>query len=186
MVALICNSWTRLCRNGANTFLFLQEKITMGKFVENNLTKNEKIVKECKPTMLFLIPKWIFGILFCWLLLIPLIKAIIATVQVCNIELALTNKKVAGKVGVANTKTMDIPLNKIQNVAVTQKLGGKIFNYATIEITSAAGKFTYMGMKNAEDFKRAVIAQQDQFDEDRLKEQASQMANAMASAIKKD
>ena len=43
-----------------------------------------------------------------------------------------------------------------------------------------------MGMKNAEDFKRAVIAQQDQFDEDRLKEQASQMANAMASAIKKD
>lgn len=62
----------------------------MGKFVENNLIKNEKIVKECKPTMLFLIPKWIFGILFFWLLLIPLIKAIIATVQVCNIELALT------------------------------------------------------------------------------------------------
>ena len=156
----------------------------MGKFVENNLTKNEKVERECKTNGLFLIPTWIKGILFCWLLLIPLIKAIIATIAFTKRELVLTNKKVAGRVGLVNTKSMDIPLNKIQNVAVTQNLGGKIFNYATIEITAAAGKFIYAGMKNAEDFKRAVIAQQDQFEEDRIKEQASQMANAVAGTIK--
>lgn len=156
----------------------------MAKFVESNLTKNEKIVKECKHSGLFLIPVWLKGILLCWLLLIPTIKAIIATAEHFKIELALTNKKVAGSVGLFNTKTMDIPLNKIQNVSVDQKFWGKIFNYATITITSAAGSFRYHGMVNAEDFKRSVLAQQDQFDEDRLKEQATQMANAMAGAIR--
>lgn len=156
----------------------------MGKFVESNLTKNEKIVQDCKHNGLFLVPVWLKGILLCWLLLIPTIKALFATMEHFKIELTLTNKKVAGSVGLFNTKTMDIPLNKIHNVAVAQPFWGKVFNYSTITITSAAGSFKYAGMKDAEDFKRAIMAQQDQFEEGRLQEQAAQMANAMAGAIK--
>lgn len=164
--------------------IFLRGK-KMGKYVENSLQKNETIVKKADLNGLFLVSAWIMGILFCWLLLIPTIKAIIKTVRFKNIELAITNKRIIGKVGVANTQALDAPLNKIQNVGVSQKFGGKIFNYGTVTITTAAGEFTFGAIKNANAFKNAVSAQMEQYEEDKMKEQASQMAAAMASAINK-
>ena len=157
----------------------------MGKYVENNLGRNEVIVKKADLNGLFLFKTWLFGILFCWLLLIPLIKAIAATIKFSHIELAITNKRVIGKVGVFNTKSLDAPLNKIQNTSVTQKLSGKIFNFGTAKINTAAGEYEFIAIKNAEAFKGMLMAQIDQFEEDRLKQQASQMAQAMASAINK-
>ena len=155
----------------------------MGKYVESNLGKNESIVKKAELNGLFLLGAWIKGILFCWLLLIPLIKAIVATVKFNNIELAITNKRVVGKVGVANTNALDAPLNKIQNVSVSQPLFGKIFNYGTVRVDTAAGKFEFAAVKNADAFKGMIMSQIDQFEEDRIKQQASEMANAMAAAI---
>jgi len=157
----------------------------MSKYVENNLTKNETIVKKADVNGLYLIGVWVVGILFCWLLLIPLIKAIVKTVQFNNIELAITNKRIVGKVGVANTKALDAPLNKIQNVSVTQKLGGKMFNYGTVQIDTAAGKYYFPSIKNADAFKGMIMAQIDQYEEDRIAQQAQQMANAMAGVLNK-
>lgn len=157
----------------------------MGKYVENNLGKNETIVKKADLNSLFLLWTWIKGILFCWLLLIPTVKAIIATIRFSRIELAVTNKRVIGKIGVANTQSLDAPLNKIQNVGVKQKFGGKIFNYGDVTITTAAGEFNFGAIKNVNAFKGILMAQIDQFEEDRLKQQADQMARAMSSAIGK-
>lgn len=156
----------------------------MGKYVENNLGKNETIVKKANLNGLFLLGTWIKGILFCWLLLIPLIKAIIATVKFTHIELAITNKRVVGKVGVANTNSLDAPLNKIQNASVSQPFFGKIFNYGVVRIDTAAGKFEFPAVKNAENFKGMLMAQIDQYEEDRVKQQAAEMANAMSAALK--
>lgn len=155
----------------------------MGKYVENSLGKNEVIVKKAELNSLFLVWTWCKGLLFFWLLFIPLIKAIIATVKFCNIELAITNKRAIGKVGVVNTNSLDAPLNKIQSANVAQKLFGKIFNYGTIIISTAAGKFEFYGIKNAEAFKGMLMQQIDQFEEDRLTQQAQQMASAMSSAM---
>ncbi len=156
----------------------------MGKYVEKNLNRNETIVKKAQLSPLSLIFTWVIGILFCWLLLIPLIKAIIATVKFCNIELAVTNKRVVGKVGVLDSKSLDAPLNKIQNVSTSSTLGGKIFNYGNITINTAAGTFSFKGIKNADAFKGVIMAQVEQYEEDRVKAQAQEMANAMAAAIK--
>ena len=155
----------------------------MGKYVENNLGKNETIIKKADLNGLFLLGKWIVGILFCWLLLIPTIKALVATVRFKNIELAITNKRLVGKVGVANTQALDAPLNKIQNVSVSQGLWGKIFNFGTIRIDTAAGKFEFGAIKNADAFKGMIMAQIDQYEEDRVKQQATEMANAMYAAL---
>lgn len=155
----------------------------MSKFVENNLNKNEEIVLKAKLNGIFLIGKWIVGILFCWLLLIPTIKAIVATVKFCNTELAITNKRVIGKVGFADSQSLDAPLNKIQSSASGSTLFGKIFNYGWVKIDTAAGKFVYTGVKNVDAFKRALMAQIEQYEEDRVKEQAMQMAEAMKGAI---
>ena len=156
----------------------------MGKYVEDNLGKNESIVKKAELHPIFLVGTWVFGILFCWVLLIPLIKAIIATVRFCHIELAVTTKRVVGKVGVIETKALDAPLNKIQSVSVTQKLFGKIFNYGIVRIDTAAGTFSFQAIKRPDEFKHVAMGQIDQFEEDRLNQQAEKMAQAMASAIK--
>ena len=155
----------------------------MGKYVESNLGKNESIVKKADLNGLFLLGAWIKGILFCWLLLIPTIKAIIATVRFCHIELPVTNKRIVGKVGVASTNALDAPLNKVQNVSVAQPLFGKIFNYGTVRIDTAAGQFTFSAIKNANAFKGIIMSQIDQAEEDKIKQQAAEMANAMASAM---
>lgn len=155
----------------------------MGKYVENNLGKNETIIKKADLNGLFLLSKWIVGILFFWLLLIPTIKALVATVRFKNIELAITNKRLIGKVGVANTQALDAPLNKIQNVSVSQGFWGKIFNFGTVRIDTAAGKFEFGAIKNADAFKGMIMAQIDQYEEDRVKQQAAEMANAMSAAL---
>ena len=156
----------------------------MGQYVENNLMKNEQVVKKAELSPLNLVGAWILGILFCWLLLIPTLKAVIATVRHLNIELAVTNKRVVGKTGVANTDSLDAPLNKIQNVSCSQTFWGKIFNFGTVQINTAAGVFKFGGIKNANAFKGVVSAQMEQYEEDRVKQQAQEMANAMAAAIK--
>ena len=155
----------------------------MGKYVEQNLNKNESIVKKAELNPMGLVFTWVKGILLCWLLFIPVIKAIIATIEFLNIELAITNKRIVGKVGVLNTKALDAPLNKIQNVSASSGFWGKIFNYGSVVITTAAGNYRFDRVKNVDAFKGMVMAQIDQAEEDRIKDQAEQMAAAMSSAI---
>lgn len=157
----------------------------MSKYVERNLGKNETIVKKAELNGLFLVWTWIKGILFCWVLLIPTIKAIIATVRFKNIELGVTTKRIIGKIGVAETQALDAPLNKIQNVSVEQPFFGKVFNYGTVVVNTAAGVFKFGAIRNADAFKRMIMSQIDQYEEDRMKEQADQMAKAMAGALNK-
>ena len=157
----------------------------MSNYVENNLSKNEEIINKAKLTPLFLIGTWIKGILLCWLLFIPVIKAIIATIAHFCIELGITNKRVVGKVGIIRTKALDAPLNKIQSVNVNQGFWGKIFNYGTVNINTAAGEFSFEGIAAPDAFKGTLMAQIDQYEEDRVKQQAAEMANAMSAAMKK-
>ena len=157
----------------------------MGKYVNSNLTKGETIISEAKITVLFLVKKWIVGILFCWLLLIPTIKAVIATIKFFNIELVVTNKRIVGKAGVINSGALDAPLNKIQNISTSSGLFGKIFRYGNIEIRTAAGEFRFYGVKHPESFKGIIMSQIDQYEEDKIKQQADEMAQAMANVINK-
>lgn len=151
----------------------------MSKYVEKHLNINEQIIEKAKLNPIKLIMTWIGGILFCWLLLIPLIKAIVITVRFCSTELVITNKRIVGKIGVFNTKTLDAPLNKIQSASTSNGFWGKIFNYGKVQIRTAAGSYEFDGIKNIEKFKTMVMNQIDVYEEDRIKEQAMQMAAAM-------
>ena len=125
------------------------------------------------------------GILLCWLLLIPTIKAIIETFAYHSCDLAITNKRVVGKIGLIKTKTLDAPLNKVQNTSTSSGFWGKLFGYGTVSINTAAGVIDFTGIKRPEDFKMALMNQIEEYEQDRVKEQASQMASAMAGALNK-
>ena len=155
----------------------------MATYVEQSIGKNETVVKQAEKSIVGLIPTWISGVLFCWLLLIPFIKAVVATIKYFRTELAVTSKRIIGRVGLGDTDSLDAPLNKIQNVSVSTPFWGKIFKYGDIKISTAADTFTVKFIKNPEKFKGAVMAQIDQYEEDRVKQQAAEMANAMTAAM---
>ncbi len=148
----------------------------MGKYVEKNLQHGETLKRKASFTLLYVI------LHITNLLIIPLIVRII---KYKNFNLAVTNKRIVGKVGVINTKALDAPLNKIQNCSVKQGLWGKVFNYGTITVNTAAGEYKFDGVKSANDFKNGIMAQIDEYEEERMKQQASQMAQAMAGVIQK-
>ena len=152
----------------------------MANYVEKNLYENELIVEKARRDKWGLVGAWIFGILFCWLLLIPLFAAIKKTVEFRNTELVLTNKRIVRKSGVFRTKAFDAPLSKILNVYVETTFWGKVFNTNKIRITTALGVIVDK-IQNADDFKSTVLGQIDQFEEARLARQAAWTAQAMAN-----
>lgn len=157
----------------------------MGEYVESNLNRGEKLVMEAKRSKWLLVGVWIKACLFFWVFLIPVVKAIIITIKYHMVELAFTDKRVIGKAGVISTVSMDTSLNKIQNVQVSRNLWGRLFGYGKINISSASvsDDFNIDGIKNAEAFKQALMAQIEQCEQDRIQEQASQMASAMSAAL---
>ncbi len=151
-------------------------------YVDTILTKDEVVIEKAKVTKTVLIGPWIIGILFCWLFFIPTIKAIILTIRVSKIELALTNQRIVGSVGVVARSAMDAKLDKVQTVRVSETFWGRIFNYATVAITTAGtggNDYLFIGIARANDFKQKVNNQIDVYEEAKVQKQAQALANAM-------
>jgi uncharacterized membrane protein YdbT with pleckstrin-like domain len=151
----------------------------MGKYAEKHLYEQELIVQVVKRDRWSLVGKWIVGILFCWLLLIPFFMAVAATIEYKNTEFVLTNKRLIRKSGVLNRRAFDVPLGKILNVYVETTFWGRVFNANTIRITTAFGVITDK-VRDADDFKRAILGQMDNMEEMRLARQATWTAQALA------
>jgi uncharacterized membrane protein YdbT with pleckstrin-like domain len=72
-------------------------------------------------------------------------------------EYAVTNKRVIVKVGVLQTRSVELLLGKVEGITVTQGLGGKVFGYGEIVITGSGGtKEPFSGIQSPFDFRRAV------------------------------
>ena len=112
---------------------------------------------EPKINPIILLPKWIWGILGCWLLFIPTIQAISTTIRVKTTEYLITNTRVLEKYGLIATHPDEMPLSKVENVVVQYSFWGKIFNYGTIVFQGTNHNnviFSYV--KDAEAIKKAI------------------------------
>ena len=127
-------------------------------YLENNVVSSKETVKIVpKKNSIFLVLRWIWGVLGCWLLLIPTIKAIKATVEFCTTEYLVTDLKVMEKYGWISTYTDEIPLAKLENVVVSYTFWGKIFNYGTVSCQGANdNNVTFENVKNAESIKKEI------------------------------
>ena len=148
----------------------------MGKYVENNLQKGETVVKKAKITLLFALMR------ITNIFIIPLIVRLIIRAKT---ELAVTSRRIVGKLGVFRTQTLDAQIMKVQNCSVKQGIAGKLFNYGTVVIDTASGEYFFCGVKNANAFKAAVMEQMEIYEQEKMRQQAEQMAQAMANAINK-
>ena len=127
-------------------------------YLKNNVIgRNENITIEPEKNPIFLVFKWIFGILFFWLLFIPTFKAVSATIKYKTSEYLVTDKRVMEKYGWISTHTDEMPLSKIENITVDYSFWGKIFNYGTICFQGTnRNNITFTYIKNAEMIKRQV------------------------------
>lgn len=126
-------------------------------YLKNDLLGNEITILEPKKNPIFLILRWIWGVLGCWLLLIPTILAIKFTIKYCTIEFLVTDKRVMEKQGWLATKTKEMSLNKIENITVEYTIFGKIFNYGKVCIQGANHDSIYFNyVKNAENVRREI------------------------------
>ena len=149
----------------------------MTKYVENHLGRDETVIKKAEISWIVIVPDVVL-----MLLLIGFITIWKPLIAKLTTELAVTNKKVVGKVGLIRTKALDAPLNKINNVSVSSGLIGKIFGYGTVRINTSSGEYLFPYIKGAESFKTLILNRIDIFDEERITKQAQMMA----SAIKND
>ncbi|MBW1616361.1 MAG: PH domain-containing protein [Deltaproteobacteria bacterium] len=116
----------------------------MSSYVENVLSREEKINYQAKISLWSLAPLIIWGIIV--LVLSPndnfrgigLIFFIIAFIRYKTTELAVTNKKVIAKSGFVKRRTIELLLNKVESVQVHQSVFGRMLNYGSV-IVSGAG-----------------------------------------------
>lgn len=170
-------------------------------YLERNLGKGEEIISKCEVSKTAIIPNIIIGVLVFFVpffliglfehepvlvlmsfIIAPIVCATVSLplyLMIKSTELGLTNKKILGKYGIINTKVMDSPIGKVNSVTVEQGLGGKIFGYAKIVISTSSGGYTFNFIKNADSFRSAVMEQIDIAEEEKLRKQAEQLAGAM-------
>lgn len=150
----------------------------MAKYSERYLNEDEWVVEKAKRNPWPLVGCWILGVLFFWVLFIPLIYAIVRTVVFKKAELVLTNMRLICKRGVFNTESKDVTLPKVQGVYVNEGFWGKVFNVGTIHIDTAYGPIE-AEIQDAEDFKSAINGQVEQYKLDHLAKQAQWTAQEM-------
>ena len=127
-------------------------------YLEKNVVSSSETIKITpKKNPIFLILRWIWGVLGCWLLLIPTIKAIKETVRYCTTEYLVTNQKIMEKYGWISTHTDEMPLTRIENIIVNYTFWGKIFNYGTV-ICKGTNKdnVVFANVKDAESVKKQL------------------------------
>jgi uncharacterized membrane protein YdbT with pleckstrin-like domain len=144
-------------------------------YVEDNLLPDEKIITKAKihweifvyPVILFLIGLlWallvrvshqeglpyssgavITELLCIWSLpLLGIIAIITAVLYYLTTEFALTDKRIIAKVGILNQHSLEIMIQKIESIVVSQPILGRILNYGTIVVIGSGG--TRQSFKN--------------------------------------
>lgn len=125
----------------------------MGKYIDANLTTNERIIKQASaswesqwPLLLvggfcisegFSDSKGLSLVLFLGILIIC-----VAVLRVLTTELALTNKRVIAKVGFIRRQTVELRLEKIESIMVNQGIAGRMLNYGSVSVTGTGGTKT--------------------------------------------
>ena len=124
-------------------------------YVDDNLIAGERVLYRSHLHWLILVPPALLFVVwvplawymaqgtwqgFAW---IPLVVGIAAMLPAIfkrqSSEFAVTTSRVLVKIGVLSTRSIELFLNKVEAIAVSQSLFGKLFGYGDIVITGSGG-----------------------------------------------
>ena len=124
---------------------------------EKTLSNDEEIIMQPQKSKVPLFWKWFFGILFFWVLFIPLIKAIKFNIEFSTTEYAVTNKKVVEKYGWTSIHCDEMRLEKIENVTISQSFWGRMCHFGNVCIQGAnRNNITFTAVKDIENIKKSI------------------------------
>lgn len=128
----------------------------MSSYVQNSLMAGEKVLYEAKPSLWSMLPLFIMVFLFLVLYGLGLIFWLVAYWRYRSTELAITNKRVIANFGVKTVHTIELNLNKIEGIQVSQGYFGRLLNYGSLLI-SGTGKLQQPipGISNRLQFRQA-------------------------------
>lgn len=97
------------------------------------------------------------------LALLPAIAAVVLLaipyVQRRTSEFAVTNKRVILKLGILTTRSVELLLPKVEGIAVTQSLPGRMFGYGEIVVSGSGGtKESFASIQSPLKLRQAVQA----------------------------
>lgn len=108
---------------------------------------------------------------------VPFIKRILV---ILTTHLAVTNKRVVGKSGILKIQTLDIPIDKLDNVSFSASAFGNLFHYADVVVKSVGSDgWAFHGVSNAQAFKDCATDAIEKHAAQARKDQAEQIAMAM-------
>ena len=134
----------------------------MASYVDNVLIEGEQVVYSGHITLWSLWHLLLFGVI-----LLPvgvgLILLIWAYVRFKTTELAITNKRVIAKSGFISRHTIELNINRVESLQVSQSLFGRLFNFGTLIISGGGNpQAPINGISNPLAFRKAFIEAQDQ------------------------
>jgi len=124
--------------------------LNMG-YIQNNLTSDEKILKEYKLSKLV-----IFEIIMSFLIPIFILHGIKLLIRYFTMEQCLTNKRVISKSGLISRDIQEMRLSKIETVEYKQSFWGRIFNYGNIKVTGTLTSFEFSSIDNPRIVKKDI------------------------------
>jgi uncharacterized membrane protein YdbT with pleckstrin-like domain len=118
----------------------------MGKYIDNNLIKDEYIVYETNY-------HWIlyFNHLISSIITLGIYPYLVSKFS----EFGITNKRLIIKTGILSRRTLELNLSKIESVNVNQSILGRILGYGSIGVIGTGGtKEYFVSIKNPLEFRR--------------------------------
>lgn len=182
----------------------------MSKYAENNLRKDEVIVCKAKKNFLAAFPQILLfvicvaGGIVAWVMLPPVedgrsvgwipflvllafgtLVLLVKIIRIITLELAVTNKRVIGKVGIIAVKSLDYPIEKVDNISIKNSFWGAIFHFTTVVVLGGGSeaRIEFKGISNANEFKNTVTDAIEQHAKDARKHQAEEIAAAMGRGV---
>jgi uncharacterized membrane protein YdbT with pleckstrin-like domain len=135
----------------------------MGSYVESALTKGEKVIYEGKTSIWSLLPLMLLGLLTLSVFGLGLLFWIAAAIRYFSTELAITNKRVIAKFGFISRTTIEINIQKIESIQVSQGVLGRIFNFGSIVVSGAGNpQAPVPGISSPLSFRREFLSTQEQ------------------------
>lgn len=134
----------------------------MASYIEGALIKDEKVTYTGNISLWSLAPL-IIGFLLLFLYGIGLIFWLAAFIRYKTTELAITNKRVIAKFGFISRRTIELNINKVESIQVSQGILGRIFNYGSLVISGTGNpQAPIPGISNPLNFRRVFMETQDQ------------------------
>ncbi|QDC43734.1 PH domain-containing protein [Methylophilus medardicus] len=133
----------------------------MTRLIEGAPSQEEHIIYRAHVSVWSLVPLIILGLIFITVG-VGLVFWINAYMQYKTTELAFTNKRVIATFGFIRRQTIELNINNVETVEVSQSIFGRLFNFGTLVIAGAGNpQASIPGISDPISFRSAFIAAQE-------------------------